>query len=69
MVGEQVQSAGGYSVGEVVRISCEPANARVTRVTAHHVMLEWPWRRAIAAKLHPRVTVAFSCTRLSGYFP
>jgi hypothetical protein len=45
MVGEMVQSAGGYRVGEVVRISCEPANARVTRVTAHHVMLEWPWRK------------------------
>lgn len=35
--------AGGFAVGEVLRISCAPANARVARVTDAYVMLAWPW--------------------------
>jgi hypothetical protein len=45
MIGEQVQTAGGYSVGEVLRISCAPESARVVKASPHYLFLEWPWRR------------------------
>lgn len=34
---------GGFAVGEVLRISCAAAEARVARVTSDYVMLAWPW--------------------------
>jgi hypothetical protein len=45
MYGEIVQAAGGFTVGDVVRLSCEPGSARVAQVMVSHVMVEWPWRR------------------------
>jgi hypothetical protein len=45
MPGELVQTAGGFSVGEVLRISCAPESARVVKVLPRYVFLEWPWRR------------------------
>lgn len=44
MIGEQVQTAGGHTVGELIRISCKPENTRINRVTPHYIMLQWPWR-------------------------
>jgi hypothetical protein len=44
MPAEQALDASGYTVGELLRISCEPRNARVTEVTPYYVTLEWPWR-------------------------
>ncbi|HTJ69836.1 MAG TPA: hypothetical protein VL551_20030 [Actinospica sp.] len=44
MVGEQVQSALGFTVGDIVRISCECEEARVARLMGGNVMLDWPWR-------------------------
>jgi hypothetical protein len=40
--------AEGFTVGEVIRISCEPVDVRVSAVTAARVFLEWPWRNVDA---------------------
>jgi hypothetical protein len=40
-----LQNALGYSVGDVLLISCEPFDTRVVRVTPDRVSVEWPWRR------------------------
>lgn len=45
MIGEMVQSAGGFEVGEVIRIACRAENARVVKVQHSYAFLEWPWRR------------------------
>lgn len=34
---------GGFRGGEVLRISCPSAQARVARVTEAYIMLTWPW--------------------------
>lgn len=36
--------ANEFQPGEVVSISCEPADAQVVKVTDHYVSLKWPWR-------------------------
>ncbi|WP_051450648.1 hypothetical protein [Actinospica robiniae] len=35
--------SGGFRIGEVLRISCASAQARVVGVSATHFMLVWPW--------------------------
>ena len=42
---EKVQSAGGFSVGDVLRISCDSEKARVVRIQHSYVFVEWPRRR------------------------
>jgi hypothetical protein len=42
---EKVQSAGGFSVGDVLRISCESDSARVVKIQRSYVFVEWPWRQ------------------------
>ncbi len=32
-----------YEVGDLLRVSCAPAPARVTGVSRSHVSIEWPW--------------------------
>jgi hypothetical protein len=34
-----------YEVGDVLRVSCPSARARVVGASAHHVSVEWPWGR------------------------
>ena len=43
MFKEKARSAGGFSVGDVLRISCAPENAQVVGVTDYYAMLRWPW--------------------------
>ena len=42
---ELVSEGGGFRVGEVVRISCEPVEARVASTTDRRFSVTWPWRR------------------------
>lgn len=53
MPAEQALTAGGHTVGELLRMSCEPQNARMKRVTPYRVVLEWPWRR-VDKQVHSR---------------
>lgn len=32
-----------YQVGDVLRLSCEPADARIAAVTRAYVFVDWPW--------------------------
>lgn len=35
-----------YQVGDILRVSCAPATARVTAVSRFDVSIEWPWGAA-----------------------
>ncbi|MFC4333717.1 hypothetical protein [Salininema proteolyticum] len=39
----RVDSAGGYEVGDRLRLSAEPFETRVERTAADRVSLAWPW--------------------------
>jgi hypothetical protein len=43
--GQQVTQSGNpdYQVGDILRVSCAPALARVTEISSSHVSIEWPW--------------------------
>ncbi|ETA71153.1 hypothetical protein [Actinospica robiniae] len=42
--GRPVEAAEGYQVGDIVRLSAEPVEVVVSRVTVRTVFVEWPWR-------------------------
>jgi hypothetical protein len=46
--GQQVTQSGSpdYQVGNVLRVSCAPAPARVTETSSSYVSIEWPWGEA-----------------------
>lgn len=41
---KKLSSGQGYEVGDILRISSEVYEVRVSRVTDQRVSLEWPWR-------------------------
>jgi hypothetical protein len=40
---EKVRTAAGFTVGDILRISCTPESAHVDQVTSQYAMLRWPW--------------------------
>jgi hypothetical protein len=43
--GESVSEGCGFTVGQIVRLSCPPESAQVTRVMARYFFVAWLWAR------------------------
>ncbi|MEU4558651.1 hypothetical protein AB0F72_09675 [Actinoplanes sp. NPDC023936] len=43
MLGRRLATAQGYTVGDVLMISAEPFDSRVSRISPMWASLEWPW--------------------------
>lgn len=42
----RLTEASGYAVGDLLVISAEAFDARVSGITARRVLIEWPWRES-----------------------